>query len=117
MEIKIDELQVQEALDKQATAGIKNAFEGYAVRSVIEKAIAESIIPSIISSAIEQAASTIDIADLTQHLAAEIARSVTRGVQSIIRETMVSVILDIQKIPSYDEKKRSEARVKIENGF
>ena len=113
MEIKIDEVQVQEALDKQATAGIKSAFEGYAVRSTIEKAIAESVIPSMITTAIEGAASTIDIAALTQHLAEEIARSVTKGVQMVIRETMINIILDIKKIPEYDKEKRDRARADI----
>jgi hypothetical protein len=114
MEIKIDELQVQEALDKQVTAGIKTAFEGYAVHSTIEKAISESVIPSIITIAMVQAASTIDINNLSQHLAQEIAKSVTRGVQGIIRETMIGIIMDIQKVPQYDANKRREAYAKIE---
>lgn len=117
MEIKIDEQQVQEAMNKQATLGIKNAFEGYGVRSTIETAIAESVIPAIITEAITQAAATIDTAKLQNILAQEIARSVTSGVQHIIRETMINIILDIKKVPSYDDKKRSEERAKLEAKF
>jgi len=113
MEIKIDEEQVQKALDEQATAGIKNAFEGYAIRSTIEKAIAESVIPSIVTSAMEQAASTIDVQELSQHLAQEIAKSVTRGVQGIIRETMIKIIMDIKKVPEYDKEARARAYAEI----
>ena len=113
MEIKIDEVQVQQALDEQATKGIKSAFEGYGIRSAIEKVIADSVVPAIITSAIEQAASSIDREQLAQHLAQEIARSVTRGTQAIIRETMVNIILDLKKIPDYERDKRDAARIEI----
>jgi len=113
MEIKIDEKQVQDALDIQATEGIKRAFEGYTIKSTIEKTIADSVIPSLISEAVINAANQIDISSLTNHLASEIARSVTRGVQSIIRETMINIILDLQHIPSYETEKRNNKRMEI----
>lgn len=115
MEIKIDEKQVQNVLNEQAEAGIKNAFSGYAVKSILEKAIADSVIPGIIVEAMEKSASSLDIDNLSKILAAEIARSVTRGVQLVIRETMINIILDIQKIPSYEDEKRVKARAIIEN--
>jgi len=113
VEINIDEATVQAALDSQATAGIKAAFEGYSVRSTIEKAIAESVVPAMIANAIEKAASSIDIDNLQKHLAEEMARSVTRGVQAVIRDTMVEVILSIQKVPEYDKEARKAAKEKI----
>jgi hypothetical protein len=115
MKITIDEVQVQEILDEQAAKGIKAAFEGYAVRSTLEKAIADSVIPGIMTSAITKAASSIDIETLTQHLAEEMARSITKGVQLVIRETLVNVILDIKKIPDYEREKRAIERQHILN--
>lgn len=117
MNIDIDEAQVQAVLEAQTTAGIKHAFEGYAIRSAIEKAIGETVIPSIIATAIEQAASSIDIAVLTQRLAEEMARSITKGVQRIMRETMVNIILDLKKIPEYERDKREAERQKLLSQF
>ena len=113
MEISIDEKVIQEALDSQATKGIQTAFEGYAMRNSIEKAVSESFLPTVLSSSLEKAASSIDIDVLTKHLSKEMARSITKGVQAVIQETMVNIIMDLKKIPSYDNEARESARMEI----
>jgi len=114
MEIKIDEKQLQEALDGSATAGIKNAFGSYPIKSMLEKTIADSVLPTLITSAIEKATSTMDINVLSLKLGEEIAKSVTKGVKCIIQETMIGIIMDIRKIPQYDDEKRKRAKAEIE---
>lgn len=115
MDIKIDECQLQEVLNTQATASVKSSFEGYNMRSAMEKAIADSVIPAIMTEAIVKAASQIDIETLTQKLAEEMARSVTKGVQAIVQESMIDLILDIKKVSQYDDKKRADARQEVIN--
>jgi len=117
MEIRIDESQIQSALNTQATAGIKKAFEGYGVRSAIEKVISDSVVPAIMTTAITSAAESIDIEVLTQHLAKQISISVTKGVQSILLETMVNIILDLRNIPEYEIEKREKERAEIISEF
>lgn len=113
MEIKIDEKELQTVLNEQTTASVKASFEGYGMRSAMEKAIADSVIPAIMTEAIVAAASQLDIAALTQKLAEEMARSVTKGVQAIVQDSMVDLILAIRKIPTYDDKKLAAARAEI----
>lgn len=110
MDIKIDENAIRESLDSQATNAVKSAFEGYSVRKVIEETISKSVIPGIISRAIENAASTLDMDTLSRKLGEEIAKSVTKGVQHVIRDTLVEIILSIKKIPEYDKETRARAR-------
>ena len=113
MEIKIDEQQIQDVLNEQAQTGVKYAFESYAIREVLQETIAKSVIPALMLDAITRAASTVDVGRLSQCVAEEITRSVTRGVQHVIQETMINVILDIKKVPSYDDEKRKSAREEI----
>jgi len=113
MEIKIDELQVQEALDKQATASIKQAFEGYEIRSVMKDAIANSVIPALMTDAMVNAAAQIDVTKLAEKLAQEMTRAITKGVQAMVRDAMIEIIMRIKKIPEYDDKKREVARQEI----
>ena len=113
MEIKIDEQQIQDVMNEQATSGVKNAFQGYAIKSILEETIAKSVIPSIMLDAITKAANTIDIDNLVNALSEQMAKSITKGVQHVIQETMINVILDIKKVPSYDDDKRKAARQEI----
>ena len=113
MNINIDEKQLQEALDKQATTGVRNAMEGYAIRSAIEKAVAEAVLPDLIRTSVVEAASQIDIARLTQCLAKEMSRSVVKGVQAVMQDTMIEVILKMRGIPDYEREKREKARAEI----
>jgi cobalamin-dependent methionine synthase I len=115
MEIRIDETELQKVLDEQATASVKSSFEGYGMRSAMEKAIADSVIPAIMTEAIVKAASSIDIDTLTQHLAEEMARSVTKGVQAIVQDSMIEIIMRINKVSEYDKDARSLARQEIIN--
>jgi hypothetical protein len=113
VEIKIDEVQLQEVLNEQTTASVKSSFEGYGMRSAMEKAIADSVIPAIMTEAIVKAASQIDIDALIQALSEEMAKSVTKGVQAIVRDSMVEVIMSIKKVPEYDKEARARARAEI----
>ena len=115
MEIKIDEQQIQDVMNAQATSGVKNAFEGYAIKSVLEEAIAKSVIPTLMLEAITKAANEIDIDNLIHALSVQMAKSITVGVQHVIQETMINVILDIKKVPTYDDDKRKAARAEIVN--
>lgn len=113
MEISFDPAIIQDVLNKQAEKGIKDAFEGYSVRAAMEKAIGDSVLPNIIASAMEQAASQVDTTKLVEVLSTEMAKSITIGVQHIVRDTMCNIIMDIRKVPTYDEKARATARAEI----
>jgi hypothetical protein len=115
MEIKIDEVQVQKALNDQATLSIKTAFEGYQIKSAMEKTITDSVIPEIMTMSICSAVKQIDIEALTQSLAREMAIAVTKGVQAIVTDSMIEIIMRMRKIPDYDEKVRKVERDKIYN--
>jgi hypothetical protein len=113
MEIKIDEMMVQQVLDEQTQAGVKAAMGGYAIRSAIEKTVGESILPQLLGEAVVKAAEQIDIDNLTHHLAEEIARSTTKTVVTLIRDAMIEMILDMRKVASYDHKAREAEREKL----
>lgn len=113
MEINIDEKVLAEALDQQAVVGIKNAFESYQIKRVIEETIVKSVMPELITTAVCKAASLVDTERLTQCIAEEITRSVVKGVQGTIRTAMVNIMLDMRKIPEYERDKREAARLEI----
>lgn len=113
MEIKIDESVIQKALNDQATKGLANAFGNYDIQRAIQSTISESVIPEIMTTAVVNAASQIDVSKLSQSIAEELTKAVIKGTQAIIRETMVTILLDIRKIPSYDNEKREKARLEI----
>lgn len=113
MEIKIDEKMVQETLDQETANAVKRTMEGGTIRRAIETTFGESLIPNLIGQAVVDAASKIDLDVLTEHLAKEIARSMTAGAVCVIRDAMTEVIMQLRGVPEYDHPKRDAARASI----
>ena len=114
MEFKIDEKMAQEAINNAATKAIEAAFSQYSVARVIESEVAGSVISDVLQRSFSSAVEQIDINRLSTVLAEELSRTVVKGVTYMIRSALVEMMLDIEKVPSYDEKKRAKARAEIE---
>lgn len=114
MEFKIDEKMAQEAMNNAATKAIESAFSTYSVARVIESEVAGSVISDVLQRSVSSAVEQIDIDRLSTVLAEELSRTVVKGVTYMIRSALVEMILDIKKVPGYDEKKRQKARAEIE---
>jgi len=114
MEFKIDEKMAQEAINNAATKAIESAFSQYSVARVIESEVAGSVISDVLQRSFSSAVEQIDINRLSTVLAEELSRTVVKGVTYMIRSALVEMMLDIEKVPSYDEKKRAKARAEIE---
>lgn len=113
MEIKINQDEVQAALDNGTTAAIKNAFEGYSMRNAIEKVLAEAVLPDVMATAIRGAVSQIDIDELQGALSKQMSRSITKAVQTMLQDATINMLLDLRKIPDYDKPRREAERAKI----
>lgn len=113
MEIKVDTEEMQAAIDKGATSAIKSAFEGYSMRSAMEKVVTDSVLPTVIGSAISGAIDKFDIESLQKAVAEQMARSITSGVQLMFRETTIDMLLMLRKVPDYDKDRREKERAKI----
>lgn len=114
MEFKIDEKMAQEAINNAANKAIESAFSQYSVARVIESEVAGSVISDVLQRSVSSAVEQIDINRLSTVLAEELSRTVVKGVTYMIRSALVEMMLDIEKVPSYDEKKRAKARAEIE---
>ena len=113
MEIKIDESMMQKTLDDTASQAVQNAMSGFVVRNALEKAVADSVLPGLLSQAIVDAADKIDIDALTEALAKQMSRSITKGVQLVVQDSMVSMILKLRGVPDYDKEKLALGRATI----
>ena len=113
MEIKINQEEVQAALDNGTTTAIKNAFEGYSMRNAIEKVLAEAVLPDVMGTAIRGAVDLIDAKALQGALSAQMSRSITKSVQFMLQEATINMIMDLRKIPDYDKPRREIERAKI----
>lgn len=113
MQIQFDEKQIAAALDTAATVAITSAFSGYASASALRDIVSKSVLPEIMTKALTEAASRVDLEALTSSLATQIARTITSAAVMLIRDSTVEMILDLRKIPSYDDEKRNKARVQV----
>jgi len=117
MEIKIDESVMSEELQKQTSEAIRGAFGQYDVKRALEEAISKQVLPQLISDAILTATDKIDTATLQNAVAREITKSVTKGVQMVIRESMVDLMVRLSGIPDYDRDGLKAKRAEIETKF
>jgi hypothetical protein len=113
MQIQFDDTQIQAALDKAASDALANAFGSYASKSAMEEVISKAVIPEIISKALNDAASRVNVEALTVALASQIARTITGAAVCLMRSAAVEMILDLRKVPQYDDDKRNRARAEV----
>ncbi|MGO8695974.1 MAG: hypothetical protein ACLQMF_20110 [Rectinemataceae bacterium] len=113
MEIKIDEAMVKEAMEAATTDAVRSAFGDWEIKHAVQEAVSRAVMKETLVGAITSAVDKIDLATLSEALAVEMARSTTKAVQHIIRESLVSVVLDMRGVPIYDDKKRAAARASI----
>lgn len=113
MNINLDETMIQDSLNGAATKAIENAMGQYSVRHVIEERVASAVLEGVLAEALENSINQIDLGALTTALSKELARAVTAGAVSIIRESVVEILLSLRKIPSYDHEKTARARAEI----
>lgn len=113
MEIKINENDLQEAINSRITKAIETALSGYGVQSAIEEKLTADITMGMIGDSLEAALKEIDTGALTNSISVEIQKAMVSAVTHIIYEGLASVMVDLRKIPSYDDKARKSAFTEI----
>lgn len=113
MEIKINEQDLEAAINSKIQIAIGSALEGYGVRSAIEEKLTSDITYGLIGDALQNALEQMDTGNLTNVISIEIQRAMVSAVTHVIYEGLASILTDLRKIPSYDEKAREKARVEI----
>jgi hypothetical protein len=105
MKIMISEEVIEESLATSADTAVKNAFDSYDVRRVLEQRIGEEVIGGAFSSALTKAIDQMDIDQITQSLAKEISRTVVASTVTLLRSQAVEMIYRLRGHGDYDQDK------------
>ena len=113
LEISISSADVQSHINSTISQAVKNSLESYTVSSAIGSKITESIIEGSVSQALDLAIRNLDTQALTNMLAAEIQRTVTRAVVAMLQEGFVDILAKMKGLSNYsDDDKKERARLK-----
>lgn len=113
MEIKFDEQVIQDQIQKSTNDSLKRAFEGYEVRSAIEKTIADTVVYDALQQAIMSAVDKIDIQDLTNELAKQLQKTMVSSTIAMLKEQSVEIIFRMQKREYMTETEVQQVKEKI----
>lgn len=108
MEIKINEADIQEHINKVSAEAVKAAFDSYDMKKAIGETIANQVTEGKIAEAIAKALSSIDLDDMGKAIAREIMRVTVKGTHAVLAETMTEVMLKIRGIASYAPEYNAE---------
>jgi len=108
MEIRINQTQIEEAINNAATKAIAESLGGYHVVRSIADVVSSEVAAGAIAEAIRQAVAQIDNAALVKALATEIQRATTRAVVGILHEGLVTVICRLRNIGDYSTDDKAE---------
>lgn len=97
MEINLNNEVIQESLNKMVDKATQAAFSDWQVSNTIEKVVAEKVVGEILNKSMEEAVQKIDTVELTNILAAEIQRVMTKCVCSIFREVGIDIVYIIRR--------------------
>jgi len=116
MQIEIDPKMITEALDKAASEALRESLSGYKVQEAISSVITAEIAEGAISKAIKQAAKQVDIAALTQKLAAELQKATVKAAIALLQDGLVATVCKLRGIGEYgadDKAERAKVRVEL----
>ena len=114
MNITIDQEQIDAGINQHINAAVLNALSGWEIKDAISKKITSSVANETIGKAIEKAIEQFDTETLTQALAEQIQITTTKAVTKIIKTGFIEVLMKLQGIPDYDDKKKDAARERLE---
>ena len=114
MEIKIDQEMINAAIQKNANEAIAKALTGWKVSEAIANIITDEAADGLIADSVREAVRGIDTKGLASVLAVELQKHVTSAVVAIVKEGFIEAVLNLRKVPTYDDKARAEARKKVE---
>lgn len=113
MDIKLNEEELQEAINSKMNKAVENALMDYSIQKVIAEKITQSFACGVIGEALDKALASMDVTELTTVLAKEISKATTRAAVHILTDGLIETLLNLRKIPDYDDKKRSAARMEL----
>ena len=108
MEIKINEADIQEHINKVSAEAVKAAFDSYDMKKAIGETIANQVTEGKIAEAITKALASLDLDDMGKAIAREIMRVTVKGTHAVLAETMTDVILKIRGIASFQPEYKAE---------
>lgn len=115
MEIKVDMEAVARAMSESATAALTQSLGGYEVQKAVAAVVSGEIVSGTIGAAIKEAVRTVDHAELTKMLAAELQRATTRAVITLLREGLLKTVCSLRDVGDYSaEDKAERARIRAE---
>jgi len=113
MEIRISQEQLDKAINENVEKAISNALSGYSVQAAIADKITNEVATGVIGDSLNRAISEMDTDKLTRAISEQIQKAMISTVNHILTEGLISTILELRKIPSYDDKKREQAAAEI----
>lgn len=106
MQVNLDEEFITNAIDKHINKAVEEALGSYKVQSGVADVLQQSVVSGAIGEALKEAVAQLDQGKIVHVLAGQIVRSMTSAVVHIVNEGLVSIMLDLRKIPDYDREKR-----------
>jgi hypothetical protein len=113
MEIRVDEKQVQDAVNENINKAVGNAISSYDVQKTISDQISSEITVGVLAESICSAVKHIDTDYLTKAISSEIQKTMVSAVQHIIVEGIAGVLVGLRKIPDYDRDATKKAHMEI----
>jgi len=117
MEIKINQEQLDEAVSLHINKAVESALSGYDIQRSISEKISNEVACGIIGESVSNALQALDTKRLTTALAEQIQRTMTGAVCGMIEEGIINLIMDMRKVPSYDDEKRKRAYAEIKESL
>lgn len=114
MELKIDSLLIEKAINENISAALTQSLGGYQMTDAVAKIVTAEVANGAVAEAIKVAVEQINKSDLAMTLAQEIQRAVTSAAVAIVREGMVGVVCRLRGVDGYGhEKERAEVRASL----
>ena len=103
MEIKINQEEIAESINKSIGQSIADALTSYDMQKSISHVISKEIAEGAIAEAIRIAASSVDVTVLSISLASEIQKATTKAVMILLQEALLTTVCTLRGIGDYSE--------------
>jgi len=113
MDITINESDLHAAVTSATENAVTGALKSYNIESAIRDRVVDSLLTDAIANTVADSLNNLDVESLQRALAAEISRTVVATTVTILREAAVGILLDMRKIPNYDDDRRKRERISI----
>lgn len=114
MNIELDQTAIAATINAKATQAVQAAFGGYEMQKAVAEIVTTEVAQTVVADAIRQAVASIDKTALTQALAAELQRTTTRAVATMLNEGLVDIVCKLRGIGNYGDDVARRAAVKAE---